>query len=120
MRRMFTYTPQEAYDLLTPKTGTVSDIILLLIKKAQLEDEETGGPIRVLGVHNNKIYKELGRDSTILNMSDFVTIVAERIPEEERDAKPDDFIYCFHFQGEPNKAHGVPFKFLIKPVSKVF
>lgn len=91
-----------------------------MIKKAQLEDEETKGPIRVYGVHNNKIYKELGRDYTILNISDFVTIVAERVPEEERDAKPQDFIYCFQFQGEPNKAHGIPFKFLIKEVSSEY
>ena len=120
IQRVFTYIRQETYDLLAPKAGTVSDIIPLLVKKAQLEDEETRGPIRVLAVHNNKIYKELGRDSTILNISDFVTIVAERVPEEERDAKPDDFIYCFHFQSEPNKAHSVPFKFLIKPVSSAF
>ena len=102
--------------MLAPKNGTIDDVIALLIKKAQLEDEETKGPIRIYGVHNNKIYKELNRDHTILTM-DYVNIVAERVPEEERDAKPMDFIYCFHFQGEPTKSHGMPFKFLIKPVS---
>lgn len=103
--------------MLAPKTGTIGDVIALLIKKAQVDDEETRGPIRVYGVHNNKIYKELGRDYNILNITDFVTIVAERIPEEERDAQTQHFIYCFHFQGEPNKAHGIPFIFLIKEVS---
>lgn len=107
---------QETFDLLAPKTGTIDDVIALLIKKAQLQDEETKGPIRIYGVHNNKFYKELGRDYTILNVSDFVTLVAERVPEDERNARPSDFIQCFHFQGEPNKAWGIPFRLLIKEV----
>jgi ubiquitin carboxyl-terminal hydrolase 7 len=47
-------------------------------------------------------------------------LVAERIPEEEIKAVPGDFINVFHFQGEPNKPHGVPFRFLIKQVNSYY
>ncbi len=90
-------------------------MINLLIQKAKLKDEATKGPIRVYGVHNNKVYKEFGRDYSVMSITDFVSVVAERVPGEERHLK--DFIHCFHFQGEPQKSHGIPFKFAIKEVS---
>jgi ubiquitin carboxyl-terminal hydrolase 7 len=95
----------------------VTDLISGLIKKAQLDDEETEGPIRVYGIHNNKVYKEMNRDYSVASISDYITLVAERIPEEEVNVDPTHFIHAFHFQGEPNKPHGYPFKFYIKPVS---
>jgi ubiquitin carboxyl-terminal hydrolase 7 len=104
---------------LVPRNGNVSDVISGLIKKAQLDDEESKGPIRVYGVHNNKCHKELHREYSVVSISDYVTIVAERIPEEDIDASPAHFIWAFHFQGEPNKPHGYPFKFLLKEVSSM-
>jgi ubiquitin carboxyl-terminal hydrolase 7 len=66
--------------------------------------------------HNNKVYKELLRDYGVVGITDYVSLIAERIPEEEINANPGHFINAFHFQGEPNKPHGIPFRFLIKPV----
>jgi ubiquitin carboxyl-terminal hydrolase 7 len=44
--------------------------------------------------------------------------VAERIPQEELEVSDSDaFISVFHFQGEPSRAHGMPFRFLVKEVS---
>jgi ubiquitin carboxyl-terminal hydrolase 7 len=82
-----------------------------------LDDEKTKGSIRVYGVHNNKIYKEMGPEYSVVSISDYITLVAERVPEEDVGANPAHFIHAFHFQGEPNKPHGYPFKFLIKAVS---
>lgn len=105
---------EEPYDLLVPKNGTMGDVLSLFMQKAQLEDEATAGPIRMFAVHNNKIYKELSNETNVFSLSDFVTIYAERIPEEERNAAERGFIHCYHFQGETNRAHGIPFKFLVK------
>lgn len=101
-----------------PKNGIVEDVVTGLIKKAQLEDEEKAGPIRLLEIHGNKIHKELARESQALSISDYVAVVAERIPEED-NLPPGEgsFVQVFHFQGEPSKAHGIPFKFQIIPVS---
>lgn len=109
---------QEQFDILVPKTGIVDDIVTSLIKKAQLEDEEKGGRIRVYEIHSNKIHKELPRGYPVKDITEFVNIMLERIPEEEL-AQPNgsQYIYAFHFQGEPNKVHSIPFKFLIVQVS---
>jgi ubiquitin carboxyl-terminal hydrolase 7 len=95
----------------------VTDLIAGLIKKAKLEDENSKGPIRMYEAHNSKVYKELLRDYGVVSITDYTTnLIAERIPEEEINANPSHFINAFHFQGEPNKPHGIPFRFLIKPV----
>lgn len=90
-----------------------------MIKKAKLEDENTKGPIRMYETHNSKVYKELPRDYGVISITENVNLVAERIPEEEIDANPSHFINAFHFQGEPNKPHSIPFRFMIKPVSSL-
>lgn len=108
---------QEVFDLLVAKNGTVKDLIPILQKKANLSDE-TIQAIRFFEAHNNKFYKELPEDFTVTGINDFVTLFAESIPEEERNADQGyQIIYGFHFEKEPNKPHGVPFKFIIKPVS---
>ncbi|ATZ51944.1 Bcubp15 [Botrytis cinerea B05.10] len=107
-------TKEEPLDILVPKTGTVDDIVSSVIKKAQLEDEEKGGPIRVYETHSNKIHRELSRGHLIKDLTDYIQIILERIPEEEL-AQPNgsQYIHAFHFHSDPTKAHSVPFKFLI-------
>lgn len=107
-------TKEEQLDILVPKTGTVDDIISSVIKKAQLEDEEKGGPIRAYEIHSNKIHKELPRGYPVKDITEYINIMLERIPEEEL-AQPNgsQYIYAFHFQSEPSKVHSIPFKFLI-------
>lgn len=115
---------KDMYDVLVAKNGTVDDLIAALIKKAQLEDEATAGPIDLFEIHNNKIHKELTRDAAVINIAEYTQLVAERVPAENM-VNPDNLvdepdinlIYAYHFQGEPNKPHGIPFKFRMIPVS---
>jgi ubiquitin carboxyl-terminal hydrolase 7 len=52
----------------------------------------------------------------ITGVDEFVSLYAERIPDDEINAvQLDRAIYCFHFDKEPSKPHGVPFKFILKP-----
>lgn len=96
----------------------MGDLIPLLQKKANLSDEVTR-TIRIYEAHNSRVYKELVEDYPVASITDFVTLFAESIPEDERTASEGDRpIYAFHFDKEPNKPHGVPFKFLVKPVSE--
>jgi ubiquitin carboxyl-terminal hydrolase 7 len=104
-------------DVLVPKVGTVDELVAALAKKLEI-DSDTEELIRIFEVNNNKIFKELSREMPVANLSDYCSLIAERIPDEETDAEPNQFMYAFHFQGEPNKSHGIPFKFLIKPVSR--
>ena len=90
-----------------------------LIKKAQLDDEATAGPIRLFEAHNNRIHRELSREFVISNMTDYVQLVAERPPTEDLNADASEFIYAFHFHQEPNKTHGIPFRFRLIEVSAI-
>jgi ubiquitin carboxyl-terminal hydrolase 7 len=91
----------------------VEDLIQVLVKKAQIPDEVEGGRIRVFEVNNHKFSRELTRDYNVISMSDYTTFYAERTPEEELNVDDNNFISVFHFQNEPNRVHGVPFKFLL-------
>lgn len=98
------------------KNGVVADLLPGLQKKAGLDDE-TIQNIRVYEAHAGKFYKQLSGEYSVASITEFVVLYAERIPEEEQSAvEGDKLISVFHFDKETNKPHGVPFKFLVKPV----
>lgn len=48
----------------------------------------------------------------------WLPVCAQEIPAEELEADDaDKVISVFHFQKEVSRTHGVPFKFVVKPVS---
>ena len=101
--------------MLVSKNGIIADIISGIQKKLNL-DEKTAQFARVYEVHSGKVYKELSEDFNITGVNEFVSLYAERIPDEEINATDHDrAIFCFHFDKEPTKPHGVPFKFILKP-----
>lgn len=68
-------------------------------------------------MRQNRVYKELHLDDPVAILSEFTALYAEKMPEEEQDADRRDFVNCFHFEKESSKPHGIPFRFLVKPVS---
>lgn len=99
-----------------PKSGTVRDLHQGLQQKAKLDDETTQN-VRIYEVRGNKVHKELLPDDPVAILSELAGLYAEKIPEEEQGADRRDFVDCFHFEKEPTKPHGIPFKFLVKRVS---
>lgn len=99
------------------KQGHVEDLIQALVKKAQIKDENEAGRIRVYEIHNHKFFRELAPNYPVLSINDYVDVIAERVPEDEIDALDIDFIKVIHFQNDPSRVHGIPFKFLLKDVS---
>lgn len=93
----------------------MADLLLGLQKKANLDDE-TIQNVRLYEANSGKIYKEVDDQWPVASVTEFVTLYAEKLPEEEQNpGHQDRAIYAFHFDKEPNKPHGVPFKFVIKP-----
>ena len=106
---------QDTYDLLVAKNGTIYDLLVELKKKANLE--EIIDHIRVTATNNGKIQKELDHNYPVTSVLDYYALYAERKPEEELNAKDGErLMAAFHFDKEISKTHGVPFKFLVKPV----
>ncbi|KAH8146865.1 uncharacterized protein LAJ45_09239 [Morchella importuna] len=107
---------EEQLEVLVPKSGQVQDIIPLLQQKLALDEEKVQG-IRFYESHLGKFQKELPPHFNVAGIQEYMTLFAERIPEEENEMTDDDrFIYAFHFHKEPSKCHnsGIPFKFVIK------
>ena len=101
--------------MLVAKTGTVADLMAAFVKKADLEDEATAGPIRFYEINQNKVHRELPHEHLVAGITDYVHVAAERIPKEELEGDRSS-ILAFHFEKEPSKSHGIPFIFKIIPV----
>jgi ubiquitin carboxyl-terminal hydrolase 7 len=100
------------------KNGTISDLLVAFQKKAGLDDE-TMQNVRVFEAYNGKFYKELNSNYSVAGVTDYVSLYVERIPEDEVNMPESEFrVSAFNFDKEPSKAHGVPFKFVVKPVSQ--
>ena len=103
-------------EVLVPRDGTIQDVLAGLQKKANLDDE-TISKARVFEVHNYKIYKEFTPDAKFGGSNDFVALYAERVPDEELELESGArVVNAYNFDKETNKPHGVPFKFVVKPV----
>ena len=100
-----------------PKSGNISDIIAAMIQKGQLEDEATAGPIRVFETHSNKVLRELSRENGLNTITDYIQLMAERVPKEDMESDSALYIYAFHYHNDPSKSHGIPFKFRVIEVS---
>lgn len=111
-------TKEETYDCLVPKVGLFEDVLPVLQRKAKLPDEIIE-QIRFYEAHSGKVYKNLGLETPVSTLNEFMQVYAERLPEEEREAEKDtlSLIGCFHYDKEPAKPHGVPFIFNVKDVS---
>lgn len=107
---------QDTFDVLVNKQGHVEDLIQAFSKKAQIKDEQEGGRIRVYEIHNHQFHRELSPSYPVLSINDYTEVIAERIPDEELEADERNFVKVIHFQNDPTRVHGIPFKFLLKEV----
>lgn len=56
----------------------------------------------------------MSREYPVISINEYTGLVAERTLPEEADATEKDFINCFHFQSEPSRPHGMPFRFMVQ------
>lgn len=107
---------EEMHDILVHKQGDFAEVLTALQQRANLPAEMMN-QIRFYEAHGNKVYKILPLSHSVVTLNEFMSLYAERIPEEQvqvDETNGDRLLYCFHFEKEPAKAHGVPFIFLVK------
>ncbi|KAJ5381415.1 Ubiquitin carboxyl-terminal hydrolase 21 [Penicillium cataractarum] len=108
-------TKEELVEVMVSRNGTVADLLGLLQKKANL-DEKAIQEIRLFEAQSGKLYKEFKEDTNVSVINEFSTLYAARAPAEELNMEGDDrLVSAFNFDREPNRTHGVPFKFVVKP-----
>jgi ubiquitin carboxyl-terminal hydrolase 7 len=103
-------------EVLVARNGTISELLVALQKKANL-DEKVTQEMKLFEAHSGKIYKELKDDTNVSAINEYSTLYASRAPAEELNMEGDErLVSAFNFDREPNRTHGVPFKFVVKPV----
>jgi len=107
---------------LLPRTSNVIDLCTELAKCVKLTPNGTN-KIRVFQISKDgKRQEEYTGNEMIGNIHDNTELFAEEVPQEELDAlsvpERDKIIMVYHFYREPSRAHGVPFRFVIKPGEK--
>ena len=107
---------EEQLEVLVPKQGIIDDLVNGIMRKQKMPEEMDPRRIRIIEVTTGKISRVLAGDFNVGVISEFTNLYAEMIPEEEINMNEDDqMIFCYHFDKEPNKPHGVPFIFVIRP-----
>ena len=111
---------ETTHPFLLPKTSMIHDLTDHLSKQVKLSPGGTG-KIRVFEVSKDgKQQKEFTGSEMIGNLPEPVELYAEEIPREELEADDaDKVISVFHFSREVSRTHGVPFRFVVKPVSAI-
>lgn len=110
---------ESTHSFLLPKTSTVHELADHLAKQVKLPENQARTKIRLFEVSKDgKTQKEFTGSEMIGNIPDPVELYAEEIPREELEADDTDkIISVFHFSKEVSRTHGVPFRFVVKPVS---
>lgn len=108
-------TKEEPCDLLVLKQSQCKDVLAALQKQAGLPDDILDN-VRFYEAHQNKVYKLLAPNQSVIALNEFMTLYAEHVPEEEAavDKESSRLACCFHFEKEPSKSHGAPFFFMLK------
>lgn len=107
-------TKEVSMELLVPKNGNVEDAINLLAAKLQLSANVTQ-QIRIYETHSNKYYKEYEMTHPVGSIQEYMVLYAEIITDiDRRESETDREIPVMHFQREPSRSHGIPFRLVVK------
>ena len=103
-------------ELLINKFGNIRNMVQAIIEKLNL-DPNLADSIRLWDAKEGRINRIFPLDHHIITLPETGNIYAEIIPKDETNSSEEDFrCYVLHFHKEPNRAHGIPFLFFIRPV----
>ena len=112
----------EPVTLLVSRQATFEEVVQALVKKQSNIPPEIQERIRIFDVRGNKEYREFQPSQAIstanLDTSYGTNFFAEVIPKEEEEMTDQDkFIIVVHYAKELIRLHGVPVKFVVRPVN---
>ncbi|KAG0239645.1 hypothetical protein BGX31_002574 [Mortierella sp. GBA43] len=109
-----TMKDESTHELMLLKSSTMEALVTTLLPKVDFKP--TGSQkLRIIGVFNGKLVREYSTTDSISALNDQLSIYVEEIPTDELDrSSTEKIIPCIHFQGDPSRAHSIPFKMVIK------
>lgn len=108
------------FPFLLPKTTQIDQLGDQLAKQVTLSPTGSGR-IRFFEITNvgRRKNTDFAGSEMIGNISDQIDVYAEEVPVEETKIQEEDtLISVFHFTKEPSRWHGIPFRFVVSPVSR--
>lgn len=105
------------HSFLMNKTSSFHDVADTLAKSVKFAATGGTGRIRIFDIIAGKKLKIYSTGETIRDVQ-VHDLYADEIPADEFDLDEanDKIINCFHFQKDVPRTHGVPFRFVLKPV----
>ncbi|GAA6000863.1 ubiquitin-specific protease UBP15 [Rhodotorula paludigena] len=105
------------HQFLLPKNTTMHDVANDWLRKAvKLNPEYGSGSIRLFEIHQGRAQKVFTGTEAVRDVSESSELYAEEISNDELNAEDDErVVQVFHFNKEPTRAHGIPFRFVLRP-----
>lgn len=110
---------EQSHAFLVPKNTTMHEVAQdYLLKDVTLAEQGGSGHIRIFeigpGGTTQKIYHG---SENVRDVSEATELFAEEILEEELAADEGErVVQVFHFNKDPSRTHGIPFRFVLRPV----
>lgn len=104
-----------------PKTSTFNDLSEHLLRHVKLQAGGSGRT-RIFDVSpNGRAQKEYTGSEMIGNLHEPVELYAEEVPADEIGAGENTrVVNLFHYHKDPSRTHGVPCKFVVVEVSRLW
>ncbi|KAJ3129556.1 hypothetical protein HK098_001032 [Nowakowskiella sp. JEL0407] len=109
---------QGPFNLLLLKTALVSDVIEALIPKLKPETGVKPADVRMIEVLHGRLFREYKPEDPISVIGDNANLFVETTDLGEPVAETDKVVTGIHFQREPQRGYGAPFKFVVKKEEK--
>ncbi|KAF9179390.1 hypothetical protein BGZ50_006969, partial [Haplosporangium sp. Z 11] len=109
-----TLKDESTFEFLLPKTCTMGAVVEALLPKITPSPDGTQ-QLRMFSVYNCRLVKGyLPTDPVSLHHESYGLFV-EEIPVDEYERGDDDIVLeCFHFTGDGNRLHGIPFYVVVR------
>ncbi|GAA5896538.1 hypothetical protein JCM6882_005722 [Rhodosporidiobolus microsporus] len=104
-----------SHPFLLPKNTSMQELANEHLRKVVTLSPESSGQIRVFEIVDGRVQKTFSGSEAVRDVPESLELYAEEITQEELDADNDRIIQVYHFNKEPSRAHGIPFKFVLRP-----
>lgn len=96
----------------------MSEVAEVHLRKNVKLSPDGSGQIRIFEVANGRQQKPFSGLELVREVQDSTELFAEEVALDEANVDEDveRIVPVYHFSKEPSRAHGVPFRFVLKPV----
>ncbi|GAA5865830.1 hypothetical protein JCM8547_005726 [Rhodosporidiobolus lusitaniae] len=108
-----------SYPFLLPKNTPISELANDHLRKQVKLLPEGSGQIRIFEISSGKAQKVFSGSEVVREVPDAMELFAEEVSQEEANAEDGErVVQVYHFSKDPNRTHGIPFRFVLRPGEK--